>query len=136
MSFLLFWSLFFVLSTTVCQFGFVYGGIDRTFRGLNKGSAEAAVDPLHESSTGGPSFDTEVFVHNAEAYLAFNLTPYVTKSDYEVSFGFYDEETGNRFETKPAYCTGLRVTIVAKVLSFSTYRNQVSFWIREGLNYE
>jgi len=136
MSFMLFWSLFFVLSTTVCQFGYVYGGIDRTFRGLNKGSAESAVDPLHESSSGGPSFNTEVFIHNAEAYLSYNLAPYVVPSDYEVSYAFYDEESGKKFETKPAYCTGLRVSIVANVLSLSTYRNKVSFWIREGISYE
>ena len=135
MIYMLFWSLLFILSTSAFSFSYSYGGIDRTFKGLNKGAAESAVDPFHPSASGAPRFKVELFLVNAEKYLAYNLSPYVKEGDYATSYSYYLED-GAEITAKPAYCSGLGVSIEASVAGFSTYRNHVSFWIRKGSTYE
>ncbi|MCI2110747.1 MAG: hypothetical protein LKK13_00140 [Bacilli bacterium] len=135
MAYTLLWSLLFVLSTSVFQFGFRYGGIDRTFRGLNKGAAESAVVP-GEKEGDAPRFLVAAFVRNASSYFSFNLSDYVRKGDYEVDYAFYDEATRKECAGAPEYCTGLGVSLLASVGFGRTYRNHVSFWLVKGTDYE
>jgi hypothetical protein len=136
MIYMMFWSLFFVLATSVCEFGYAYGGIDRTFKGLNKGAAEASLNMANPDASGMPRFQVALFESNVRKYLAFNLKPYVKEEAYLVAFAYYDAGTGRYFEEAPAYATGAKVTLKASVLSFSVYEDSVRFYVKKGTTYE
>jgi hypothetical protein len=135
MDYMFFWSLFFVLSTTVCQFGYIYGGVDRTFRGLNKGAAEAAMDITKKDSRGWPCFQSAIFVEAADAYFAYNLKSYLSPNDYKVTYAFLDE-AGQAYSTKPEYCSGFTVTFKARIMDLTEYRNQVTLEVKKGEKYD
>jgi hypothetical protein len=136
MIYMIFWSLFFVLATSVCEFGYAYGGIDRTFKGLNKGAAEASLNMANLDASGMPQFQVALFESNVRKYLVFNLKPYVKETAYLVGFSYYDVGTGRYFEKTPAFSTGAKVTLKASVLSFSVYEDSVRFYVRKGTAYE
>lgn len=134
MGYMFFWSLFFVLSTTVCQFGYIYGGVDRTFRGLNKGAAEAAMDITKHDARGWPMFRSDIFLASADSYFAYNLKDYLNSKDYKITYVFLDE-TGKAYATKPEYCSGFTVTMTARIMDLTDYRNQVTLEVKKGEKY-
>jgi hypothetical protein len=135
MGYMFFWSLFFVLSTAVCQFSYLYGGIDRTFRGLNKGAAESSIDITKKDRRGWPMFNTKVFVGNAKAFFAYNLSAYLKPSDYSLKYSFFNED-GSIFILEPTFCSALKVTIEADIMSLTHYSNSVYFIMQKGSIYD
>lgn len=135
MNYMLFWALLFVLATGTFSFSYSYGGIDRTFKGLNKGVAESSVDILEKSASGAPQFAVALFKKNAKSYLAYNLEPYLQGHPYVIEYSYFGEDR-KEISAEPAYCSGLSISFEAPVIDMATYRNEVTFWIKKGTNYE
>lgn len=135
MIYMLFWSLIFVFSTLSLQFSCIYGGVDRTFKGLDKSCAEASLTTFATSSSGGPMFDKEVFSLYAENYFSFNLRAYLAEDDYRLAFYFYDVSSGEESDSELSYCDGIRVNFSANVMGMVKYVNTVAYQVKEGNNH-
>jgi hypothetical protein len=89
---MLLWALILVLSASLFEFSFCYGGIDRTFRGLNKAIPETClvVDGAHAF----PYFNKTYFQASVTSYFDEALANYAQSGAYELSFSYYMVDLG------------------------------------------
>jgi hypothetical protein len=130
---LLMYAFYFVLSTAIFEFSYLYGGIDRTFIGLNKGIAEssllsvdAAGNPLSK-----PYFSADLFEVKTNEYFRVSLSGYLV-DDPSLTYWYFDYSTLAEVARK-ANPTGIKVTLRCAIGCFGEYNKSISFALREGI---
>jgi hypothetical protein len=81
------WSLILVLSASLFEFSYCYGGIDRTFRGLNKAIPETCL--VVDGEYAYPYFSKDALQSSVASYFDEALKGYAKSGSYSVDFSYY-----------------------------------------------
>lgn len=131
MNFLL-WTSMFLLSTSLFLFSYSYGGVARSFEGVDVVLLQEAVDALHVQQFGSPYFAVDVLEKLVTDYLKQNLKPYLAEKQWEVAFLFAEYIEVGDDEMEPAYPKKVTVCFEASFFPEGSYENQRNFRIVRG----
>lgn len=127
----------FILSTAIFTLSYTYSGVARTFTSFGKSIAEVAVVTPSEADTNkAPYFDRETFESMSNKYFERNLKRYLlSDKDYSIKYYYFDAFSESHMGTliEP---TGIKMSFSCPVSFSGTYKNSVTFIIKEGAVHE